>query len=120
MIFNYRYRLFALDRTTGRKVPGWGNDSGWVDLREGLGRPAKEISVSASTPGVVFEDLLIMGSTVPEQFAERSRRHPRVRPEDRLRCGGAFTRSRIPVSRGTRRGLPMRGRWPAARTRGPV
>ena len=68
VIFNYRYKLFALDRDTGKPVPGWGNDSGWVDLREGLGRPAKEISVSASTPGVVFEDLLIIGSTVPEQL----------------------------------------------------
>jgi quinoprotein glucose dehydrogenase len=68
VLFNYRYRLFALDRNTGRKIPGFGNDSGWVDLREGLGRPAKDISVSASTPGVVFGDLLIMGSTVPEQL----------------------------------------------------
>jgi quinoprotein glucose dehydrogenase len=68
VLFNYRFRLFALDRRTGRKIPGWGNDSGWVDLREGLGRPAKDISVSSSTPGVVFGDLLIMGSTVPEQL----------------------------------------------------
>ena len=68
VIFNYRYKLFALDRRTGTRMPGWGNDSGWVDLREGLGRPPKEISVSASTPGVVFEDMLIMGSTVPEQL----------------------------------------------------
>jgi quinoprotein glucose dehydrogenase len=68
VLFNYRHRLFALDRKTGAKIPGFGGDSGWVDLREGLGRPVKEISVSASTPGVVFEDLLIMGSTVPEQL----------------------------------------------------
>ncbi len=68
VLFNYRYKLFAISRTTGRPMPGFGGDSGWVDLREGLGRPAKEISVSASTPGVVFGDLLIMGSTVPEQL----------------------------------------------------
>ena len=68
VIFNYRYRLFALDRKTGQPIKGFGNDSGFVDLREGLGRPAKDISVSASTPGVVFEDLLIIGSTVPEQL----------------------------------------------------
>jgi quinoprotein glucose dehydrogenase len=68
VLFNYRHRLFALDRKTGAKILGFGGDSGWVDLREGLGRPVKEISVSASTPGVVFEDLLIMGSTVPEQL----------------------------------------------------
>ena len=48
--FNYRYRLFALDAKTGQQVRGWGNDSGWVDLRAGLGRPVEGLSVSASTP----------------------------------------------------------------------
>jgi len=65
LIFNYRNRLYALDRQTGRPIPTFG-DSGWVDLRAGLGRPVLGLSVSASTPGVVFEKLLIMGSTVPE------------------------------------------------------
>ncbi|HEY2855885.1 MAG TPA: PQQ-binding-like beta-propeller repeat protein [Gemmatimonadaceae bacterium] len=65
VIFNYRNRLYALDRRTGRPIPSFG-DSGWVDLRAGLGRPVEGLSVSASTPGIVFENLLIMGSTVPE------------------------------------------------------
>ncbi|MBM4193418.1 MAG: c-type cytochrome [Gemmatimonadetes bacterium] len=64
--FNYRYRLFALDAKTGLKVPGWGNDSGWVDLRAGLDRPVEGLSVSASTPGVVYKDVLIIGTSVPE------------------------------------------------------
>jgi quinoprotein glucose dehydrogenase len=64
--FNYRYRLFALDATTGRKAAGWGNDSGWVDLRAGLGRPVEGLSVSASTPGTVYKDMLIIGTAVPE------------------------------------------------------
>src|SRR5438067_7251868 len=67
VIFNYRNRLYALDRLTGRPIRTFG-DSGWVDLRAGLGRPVEGLSVSASTPGVVFEGLLIMGSTVPEQL----------------------------------------------------
>ena len=65
VIFNYRNRLYALDRQTGRPIKTFG-DSGWVDLRQGLGRPVEGLSVSASTPGVVFEDLLIIGSSVPE------------------------------------------------------
>jgi quinoprotein glucose dehydrogenase len=64
--FNYRHRLFALDATTGRKAAGWGNDSGWVDLRAGLDRPVVGLSVSASTPGVVYKDMLIVGTAVPE------------------------------------------------------
>jgi quinoprotein glucose dehydrogenase len=66
MYFNYRHRLFSLDAKTGKPVRGWGNDSGWVDLREGLGRPIEGLSVSASSPGGVYKDMLIMGSTVPE------------------------------------------------------
>ena len=64
--FNYRYRVFSIDAKTGLKVPGWGNDSGWVDLRAGLGRPVEGLSVSASTPGVVYKDMLIIGTSVPE------------------------------------------------------
>ena len=65
VIFNYRNRLYALDRRTGVPIKSFG-DSGWVDLRAGLGRPVEGLSVSASTPGVVFEDLFIIGSSVPE------------------------------------------------------
>jgi quinoprotein glucose dehydrogenase len=64
--FNYRYRLFSLDARTGKPSLGWGNDSGWVDLREGLGRPSQGLSVSASTPGAVYKDMLIVGTSVPE------------------------------------------------------
>ena len=39
---------------------------GRLDLREGFGRPVDRVTVSASTPGVVFEDLLILPSSVPE------------------------------------------------------
>jgi len=62
---SYRSFLWALDRKTGRPIPSFGAD-GRIDLREGLDQPAERLSVSASTPGVVFDDLLIMGSTVPE------------------------------------------------------
>src|SRR4029078_12793685 len=39
---------------------------GRIDLREGLDQPAEGLSVSASTPGAIFEELLIMGSSVPQ------------------------------------------------------
>jgi quinoprotein glucose dehydrogenase len=61
----YRNWLYALGTKTGQPIKTFGTD-GRVDLREGLGRPAEKLTVTASTPGVVFEDLLIMGSTVPE------------------------------------------------------
>ena len=67
VLFTSGGRLFALDRKTGLPIKSFGTD-GTVDLREGLDRPVAGLSVSASTPGVVYQDLFIIGSTVPEQL----------------------------------------------------
>ncbi len=65
VFFTHRNFLWALDRKTGKPIEAFG-DNGRIDLRQGLGRPAENMTVSASTPGVIFEDMIIMGSTVPE------------------------------------------------------
>jgi quinoprotein glucose dehydrogenase len=65
LFFTYRNWLYCLDRKTGKPFEDFGN-GGRIDLREGLDRPPQTITVSASSPGVVFEDVFIMGSTVPE------------------------------------------------------
>jgi quinoprotein glucose dehydrogenase len=62
---SYRNWLWALDRKTGRPITSFGA-AGRIDLRDGLDQPAERLTVSASTPGQIFEDLLIMGSSVPE------------------------------------------------------
>jgi quinoprotein glucose dehydrogenase len=62
---SYRSFLYALDRKTGQPIPSFGT-GGRIDLREGLDQPAERLSVSASTPGSIFEDMIIMGSSVPE------------------------------------------------------
>jgi quinoprotein glucose dehydrogenase len=65
VFFTHRNFLWALDRKTGKPIPSFGSE-GHIDLREGLDRPVEKMSVSASSPGVIFEDMIIMGSTVPE------------------------------------------------------
>jgi len=65
LFVSYRNFLHALDRKTGKPIPSFGRD-GRIDLREGLGMPVERASVSASTPGAIFEDTIIMGSSVPE------------------------------------------------------
>jgi quinoprotein glucose dehydrogenase len=62
-----RNNLWALDKQTGKPIPTFG-DSGRVDLRKGFDRPYAAQSVSASTPGVIFEGLLILGSSVSESL----------------------------------------------------
>jgi quinoprotein glucose dehydrogenase len=57
--------LYSLDARTGQPVASFGAN-GRIDLRDGLGRDASRLSVSLSTPGVVYKDLLIVGSIVSE------------------------------------------------------
>src|SRR3954470_396916 len=66
VLVTYRYRLYALDRKTGQPIPTFGDSSGFVDMRNAFDRPAERITVSASSPGVVYQDLYIIGSTVAE------------------------------------------------------
>ncbi len=59
--------LYALDARTGKPVPTFGT-SGRVDLRLGLGRDNARSTVRANSPGVIFKDLLILGSLVSEDL----------------------------------------------------
>ncbi|MGH9430016.1 MAG: PQQ-binding-like beta-propeller repeat protein [Terriglobia bacterium] len=59
--------LYAIDAGTGKLVRSFG-DNGRIDLRKGLGRDPEKQSVSATSPGVVYKDLLIMGSLVAEDL----------------------------------------------------
>jgi quinoprotein glucose dehydrogenase len=60
--------LQAIDARTGKSIASFG-ENGVVDLREGLGRdPATIRRVMSSTPGRVFENLLILGSAPGEGY----------------------------------------------------
>jgi quinoprotein glucose dehydrogenase len=59
--------LYAVDARTGRPIAGFGQQ-GRIDLRQGLGRAADDVvGVVLTTPGTVFEDLLIVGGRVDER-----------------------------------------------------
>lgn len=61
--------LQAIDARTGQPIMNFGVN-GRVDLREGLGRDPESLKlVQSSTPGRVFEDLLILGSATNEEYA---------------------------------------------------
>ena len=65
IFFSAGRRLYALDATSGRSIPSFG-DSGSVDLAAGLGRDVTDAFLVATSPGVVYEDLLIQGTRVGE------------------------------------------------------
>ena len=57
------HRLYALDAATGNPIAGFG-ENGSIDFAVGLDRDGVDIRVTATSPGIVFEDLLIHGSRV--------------------------------------------------------
>ena len=57
--------LYCLDAETGEPIPTFG-DRGRVDLRKDLGRDYETQSVALTTPGVIYEDLIIVGGRNPE------------------------------------------------------
>jgi len=67
VLVTYRNKLYALDRKTGQPISTFG-DNGAVDMRAAFDRPVDRITISASTPGVVYGDLYIIGSTVSESL----------------------------------------------------
>jgi quinoprotein glucose dehydrogenase len=58
---------FAIDASTGRLVASFGV-GGKTDLREGIDRDHEKVRVTPSSPGVVFENLLIFGSGTGEGY----------------------------------------------------
>lgn len=62
----FRNRLYALDASNGQPIAGFGQN-GWIDLRQDLGRTQVDgLTVTLTTPGVLYQDMLIVGSLVSE------------------------------------------------------
>jgi quinoprotein glucose dehydrogenase len=68
LLFQRSSYLQAIDARTGKSILTFGTD-GVVNLREGLGRdPATLVKVQSSTPGKIFENLIILGSAAGEHY----------------------------------------------------
>ena len=67
---NSRDRLYAIDAATGELDAGFG-DSGSVLLTEGHGRPVTRFEFDQTSPPVVFEDLVIVGSRIPDRLQRK-------------------------------------------------
>jgi quinoprotein glucose dehydrogenase len=65
ILAGFRNYLYALDASTGKPIPAFGED-GRIDLRKGLREPYERQSVSLTTPGSVYKDLIIVGGSNSE------------------------------------------------------
>jgi quinoprotein glucose dehydrogenase len=66
LLLNSRHRLFMLDAATGKPVTEFGN-GGAVPLNQGLPRMGDITHMSQSSPPVVYRNLVIVGSQVPDR-----------------------------------------------------
>lgn len=70
IFINSRWRLFALDASTGRPIPSFGTN-GEVDLTVGLSRPVNRRHYTNTSPPVVWDNLVILGNGVGDRLMYR-------------------------------------------------
>lgn len=59
--------LMAIDAKTGKLISSFGTE-GRVNLNEGVRDDPKNISVTLTTPGRIYKDLIIIGSRLPDFY----------------------------------------------------
>ena len=57
--------LYCIDAATGKPDKNFGSD-GKIDLHDNLDRNVKDLFVTATSPGIIYKDLIIMGTRVDE------------------------------------------------------
>ncbi|MDC0325491.1 DUF1080 domain-containing protein [bacterium] len=62
-----RNRVYAVEAKTGELIQSFGR-GGYIDLRYDLGVDPATASVECTSPGIIFEDTLIVGGRVPEGY----------------------------------------------------
>lgn len=67
IFYSSGHYLYAVNAKKGKRITAFGN-TGRIDLREHLGKDTSKISISLTTPGVIFKNLLIIGSATGEGY----------------------------------------------------
>ena len=68
-----RDRMMALDADTGKLIPGFGNE-GVIDLTEHLlWKVNDRTHFNMSSPPVVYKNLVIVGSSIPDRLVQAQR-----------------------------------------------
>jgi quinoprotein glucose dehydrogenase len=60
--------LYCIDALAGNPVAGFG-EGGKIDLHNDLGRDVRDLYVGATTPGIIYKDMIIVGVRVAEEAA---------------------------------------------------
>lgn len=70
ILFGAGRNLVALDAQTGKLISVFG-ENGKVNLNKGVRENPGTVSVTSTSPGIVYNDLIIMGSRVPDEYGSK-------------------------------------------------
>ena len=59
------HMLYCIDALTGKLITSFGNN-GMIDLHDDLGKNLDDLHISNTTPGIVYKDMIILGSRLAE------------------------------------------------------
>ena len=59
------HMLYCIDALTGKLITSFGTN-GMVDLHDDLGKYLDDLHISNTTPGIIYKDLIILGSRLAE------------------------------------------------------
>lgn len=65
LFYSANANLYCINAVTGKPVPDFGN-RGKIDLHNDLGRQTKDLYVASTTPGMIYKDMIIVGTRVSE------------------------------------------------------
>lgn len=65
LFFTAGSRTYAVDAKTGKPVDSFG-DHGSIDLHDGLDRDVSDLFVVNTSPGMVYKDMIVLGTRVDE------------------------------------------------------
>jgi quinoprotein glucose dehydrogenase len=68
IFFSANSQLYCVDAIKGALVKSFGNN-GKIDLHNDLGRDVSSLHVASTTPGIIYKDLIIIGTSVSEEAA---------------------------------------------------
>ncbi len=79
ILYSAGSRTYAINAADGKPVRSFGNN-GYIDLTLNLDRDSGTFNpyVVGTTPGIVYKDLLIMGSRVAESADAAPGQYPRL------------------------------------------
>ena len=60
--------LFCINALTGKPITSFGRE-GRIDLHNDLGRDVKDLYIAMTSPGIIYKDMIIIGTRVAEEAA---------------------------------------------------